>query len=272
MKKLLFIFAAIPLLLAARLQAQSQTSTTSTNTTAVATAPATPANSGGLWGSLKRAAKAAKDSVVARKLANAQKKDSLHHNTFLGSMATTAAASVVKPGTQPGTTASTTSTGTAPTTSGSPLASLLSPSQPNAGVTPAGNGSTNNSTDKIAFQIDACTGNSSAKTVTIFFTIANPNNVNQNVAIGLGPACKVIDPDGNLCHPKECRLGDADGAHWTELPTGIKMKGSITFSNILPKQTQLALLQFNIFSVNSDGGRDGSAKQISVRNLNVAWQ
>jgi hypothetical protein len=264
MKKLLFLFAPAILLTAGRLQAQTATTATTTSVASTTTTtPASTSNSGGLWGSLKRAAKATKDSVLAKKLAAAQKKDSLHKTTFLGSMATTTATNVVKPGTTPNTT--TTTTGANQTTS--------APVQTNsAGITPAGNNSNNNSTDKITFQIDACTGNSAAQTVTVFFTVANPNSVNQNIFIGLGPACKVIDPDGNLCRPREARLGDADGTKWTELPTGIKMKGSITFNNILPKQTQLALMQFNIFSVNTAGGGDGKAKNIDVRNLNVAWQ
>jgi hypothetical protein len=262
MKKLLFLFAATILLLATRLQAQTSTTATTTSVATTTTPPSAP-SSGGLWGSLKRAAKATKDSLIAKKLAVAQKNDSLHKTTFLGSMATTTAANVVKPGTTANTT-------TGPTGANQ---TLLGPAQTNnAGITPAGNNSGYNSTDKITFQLDACTGNSAAQTVTVFFTIANPNNVNQNIFIGLGPACKVIDPDGNLCRPREARLGDADGTKWTELPTGIKMKGSITFNNILPKQTQLALLQFNIFSVNSAGGGDGKAKNIDIRNLNVAWQ
>lgn len=259
MKKLLFLFAPAILLLVTRLQAQTATTATTTSV-ATTTTPAPTTNSGGLWGSLKRAAKATKDSVIAKKLAAAQKKDSLHKTTFLGSMATTTAANVVKPGPTTNTTTGANQT-------------LLSPAQTNnAGITPAGNNSGNNTTDKITFQIDACTGNSGAQTVTVFFTIANPNSVNQNVVIGLGPACKVIDPDGNLCRPREVRLGDADGSRWTEIPTGIKMKGSITFNNVLPKNTQLALMQFNIFSVNSVGGGDGKTKTIDVRNLNVAWQ
>jgi hypothetical protein len=263
MKKLLFLFAPAILLLATRLQAQTPTTAATTSVATTTTTPAPTSNSGGLWSSLKKAAKATKDSVIAKKLAAAQKKDSLHKTTFLGSMATTTAANVVKPGT-------TTNT---PSGSTSANQTLLGPAQTNnAGVTPAGNNSANNSTDKITFQIDACTGNSGAQTVTVFFTIANPNSVNQNVLIGLGPACKVIDPDGNLCRPREARLGDADGSRWTELPTGIKMKGSITFNNILPKNTQLALMQFNIFSINTVGGGDGKTKTIDVRNLNVAWQ
>jgi hypothetical protein len=264
MKKLLFLFAPAILLMTPCLHAQTSTTATTTSV-ATTTTPATTSNSGGLWGSLKKAAKATKDSVFAKKLAAAQKKDSLHKTTFLGSVATTTAANTLKPGTATNTNTVTTTTGASQTVS--------APVQTNnAGITPAGNNSGNNSTDKITFQIDACAGNSGAQTVTVFFTIANPNSVNQNVFIGLGPACKVIDPDGNLSRPREARLGDADGSKWTELPTGIKMKGSITFNNILPKQTQLALMQFNIFSVNSVGGGDGKTKTIDVRNLNVAWQ
>ena len=50
------------------------------------------------------------------------------------------------------------------------------------------------------------------------------------------------------------------------------MKGSITFTNILPKQAQLALMEFNIFSHNADGGRDPKVKNVSAKNLPITWQ
>jgi len=149
------------------------------------------------------------------------------------------------------------------------LISQLAPSQNNTVLTGNGN---NNSTDAVAIQLDACTGNAAAQTVTIFFTIANPASVNQAIAIGLGQYAKAIDPDGNLSRARECHLADGNGAGWTELPTGLKMKGSITFTNILPKQAQLALMEFNIFSHNADGGRDPKVKNISAKNLAITWQ
>jgi hypothetical protein len=143
-----------------------------------------------------------------------------------------------------------------------------------ATVIPAStSGTTNtNSGDQLVFAITGCNGSIGAQTVTISFTIANPVKVNQTINIGLGPACKAIDADGDACRPKECMLANGNGAAYTELPTGLTMKGSITFSNVLSKEAQFSMVQFNIFTRNSDGGRDPKVKAIDMRNVPITWQ
>ena len=143
-----------------------------------------------------------------------------------------------------------------------------------ATVIPAStSGTTNTNTgDQLVFAITGCNGSIGAQTVTISFTIANPVKVNQTINIGLGPACKAIDADGDACRPKECMLANGNGAAYTELPTGLTWIGRSTFANVLSKETQLALGQFNIFTRNSDGGRDPKIKTIDLRNVPITWQ
>jgi hypothetical protein len=129
-----------------------------------------------------------------------------------------------------------------------------------------------NSSDQLDFVATGCTGNTGAQTVTLYFTIANPVKVNQTIFIGTGPGCKAFDEEGDLSKPKACTLANGDGTKWTELPTGLTMKGSLTFSNILPKETQLAIVQFNIFTKNSDGGGDQQMKAIYMKNVSIIWQ
>ncbi len=155
----------------------------------------------------------------------------------------------------------------APGTTGNPIA-------PGTTVIPASTSNTTNTNtgDQLVFTLTGCSGSIGAQTVTLSFTIGNPVKVNQTVNIGLGPACKAIDQDGDACRPKECMLANGNGAGYTEIPTGLTLKGSITFSNVLSKEQQLALVQFNIFTRNSDGGGDPHVKTIDLRNLPISWQ
>jgi len=148
------------------------------------------------------------------------------------------------------------------------------PATPGSTVIPASTSGTANTNtgDQLVFIVTGVAGSIGAQTVTISFTIANPVKVNQTINIGLGPACKAIDQDGDACRPKECMLANGNGAAYTELPTGLTRKGSITFSNVLSKEQQLAMVQFNIFTRNSDGGRDPHVKTIDLRNIPISWQ
>jgi hypothetical protein len=217
------------------------------------------------WAGVKNAAKQKKDSIIAAKKALAG--GSTTPATAATPTATTpTVATAAKPSTP---TAGTSTAAAGDTSHKGGFWKFLQNAQANSQTNT--NGTANNlSTDAVTFVIDGCTGNSAAQTVTIFFTIANPVHVNQVVAVG-GPNARAIDPEGNLSRPKELHLADGNGG-WVEIPTGLKVKGSLTFANILAKEAQLALLEFTIFSHNSDGGRDPKTKPISVRNLNINWE
>lgn len=147
------------------------------------------------------------------------------------------------------------------------------PNQTVTNIPASASGTANTNTgDQLVFTLTGCSGSTGAQTVTLSFTIANPVKVNQTINIGVGPACKAIDQDGDDCRPKECMLANGNGAAYTELPTGLTMKGSITFANVLSKEQQLAMVQFNIFTRNSDGGRDPHVKAIDLRNVPISWQ
>src|SRR5262249_21683241 len=148
------------------------------------------------------------------------------------------------------------------------------PPPPPAPPPPASTSNTANTNtgDDLVFTLTGCSGSIGGQTVTLSFTIANPNKVNQTINIGWGAACKAIDQDGDVCRPKECVIANGNGAGYTEVPTGLTLQGSITFANLLSKEQQLALVQFNIFTRNSDGGRDPHTKSIDMRNIPISWQ
>ena len=168
----------------------------------------------------------------------------------------------------------TTTTPTGATTTPTASTPITTAASPGTTVIPTSTSNTANTNtgDQLVFTLTGCSGSIGAQTVTVSFTIANPVKVNQTINIGLGPACKAIDQDGDDCRPKECALANGNGAAFTELPTGITMKGSITFSNVLSKEQQLAMVQFNIFTRNYDGGRDPHVKSIDLRNIPISWQ
>jgi hypothetical protein len=216
------------------------------------------------WAGVKNAAKQKKDSIIAAKKALAG-----GSTTTATQVTPTASTPAVATAAKPTTPTAGTSTAAADTSHKGGFWKFLQNAQANSQTN--NNGTANNlSTDAVTFVIDGCTGNAAAQTVTIFFTIANPVHVNQVVAVG-GPNARAIDPEGNLSRPKELHLADGNGG-WVEVPTGLKVKGSLTFANILAKETQLALLEFTIFTHNADGGRDPKTKPISVRNLNINWE
>lgn len=216
------------------------------------------------WAGVKNAAKQKKDSIIAAKKALAG-----GSTTPATSATPTASTPTVATAAKPVQPAAGTSTAAADTSHKGGFWKFLQNAQANSQTN--NNGTANNlSTDAVTFVIDGCTGNTAAQTVTIFFTIANPVHVNQVVAVG-GPNARAIDPEGNLSRPKELHLADGSGG-WVEIPTGLKVKGSLTFANILAKEPQLALMEFAIFTHNADGGRDPKTKNISVRNLNINWE
>jgi hypothetical protein len=212
------------------------------------------------------------DSTVKRTKHSVKKSDSLmtstknNKDTILGTTAhatTTAATPIIGGG--------------APASSGSGVAG--SPAGSGGGIpvqygTPqtAGSSSANvkNIDNGLDFQFDGCSGDPGGQTVTIYFTFSNPRKVHQRLV--LGNNAQSFDGEGNHHSIKAASLS-GNSAPWygVELPTGLISKGSITFSNVLPTQNILALVNIPTANANWDGGGDRKAGTIDLRNVVINW-
>jgi len=135
----------------------------------------------------------------------------------------------------------------------------------------------------IGFTIVGCTGDKAAQRVTVFFKFTNPDKPNQKIIIAdpvLNLYPVAMDEDGNSFTCSKITLGNQIGATpqaiWkmstgTELPTGLALKGSVTFKNILPALHKLAFAKIYIKSANSDGGGVVTGN-IEVRNIPISWK
>lgn len=123
----------------------------------------------------------------------------------------------------------------------------------------------------IDFSLTGCTGDAAGQTVTITFVFANPRKVHQRLIIG---ASNAFDNGGTEHRVESITLGQ-NPAHpsgqQVELPTGLSVSGSYTYSNVLPNVTQLSLVSIAEYSSNWNGGGDGKRGNIELRNIPIIW-
>ncbi len=123
----------------------------------------------------------------------------------------------------------------------------------------------------LDFSITGCTGDAAGQTVTITFVFANPRKVHQRLIIG---ASNAFDNGGTEHRVQSITLGQ-NPAHpagqQVELPTGLSVSGSYTYSNVLPNVSQLSLVSIPEYSSNWNGGGDGKRGNIELRNVPIVW-
>lgn len=217
------------------------------------------------------------DSTVKKTKHNVKKSDSLMTNTknnkdsILGLTAhatTTAAAPIITNGAAAGGGGGTTGVAGSGGATGSGGGIPLQPGVQQTGG--ASSASVKNIDNGLDFQFDGCTGDPGGQTVTIYFTFSNPRKVHQRLV--LGNNAQSFDGEGNHHTIKAASLS-GNSAPWygVELPTGLISKGSITFSNVLPTQATLALVNIPTANANWDGGGDRKAGTIDLRNVVINW-
>ena len=130
----------------------------------------------------------------------------------------------------------------------------------------------------LDFAVTGCSGDAAAQKVTVYFTFANPRKVHQSVRVGGGGSTKAVDDEGNSISATLVSLanvnGNADG--WsggaiTELISGGKIKGSVTFINVLPNKNTLPLINIYAENHNWEGGADAKQGIIEINNLPINW-
>jgi outer membrane protein OmpA-like peptidoglycan-associated protein len=153
------------------------------------------------------------------------------------------------------------------------------------GIVPADNsGSSNKSwvtkiknlNNGIDFEVTDCKGDSKAQTVALFFTFSNPRKTNQKISVQNGfysnPAM-AFDDAGNQYPFKGVSLAgvNANNQIEKELVTNLTLKGSITYSNVLPTVDGFAMVKIPVVSSNWDGGENMVNGMIEVTNIAIHW-
>ena len=134
-----------------------------------------------------------------------------------------------------------------------------------------------NSNKEIKIEVLSCTGDRNFQTVTVEFMISH-QLPHQRLYIDTGQyAPTAFDNLGNTFKFKSVDfkenfnkylLGDVD----VIVPTGIRIKGSITYSNVLPSMEQFSLARFDYHSHNQDDRARGNRHKVEIRNIPIIWQ
>jgi|GEM_PF-6460150 len=132
-----------------------------------------------------------------------------------------------------------------------------------------------NNNPNYTFEYLECTGDRNMQTVTITFMISQ-NLVHQNFTFSdKYNILKSYDNLGNTFAFKSTTFPikeDMNGDN-VQIPTGVRIKGSLVFSNVLPSTEQITSMLFYFFTTNLDGGFYDYTKPYSVefKNMPIKW-
>lgn len=135
----------------------------------------------------------------------------------------------------------------------------------------------------VSIRILSITGNKSQQTVTVNFVLKTElphqrigliENLCNGFSSGEG---KAYDEDGTQYNMKETTLGSNAGVRGygnveNKLPTSVPLKGSIVFSNVLPKMTALNFITFYMSSRNYEGRENCQGGNVEIRNAKIEWK
>jgi hypothetical protein len=128
----------------------------------------------------------------------------------------------------------------------------------------------------IDFFITDCIGDQANQTVTIYFTFANPRKPHQNITIDNGiylAAPFAFAKTGDQFRCSSVTLAGEKNRYEVkrELPTNLRINGSVTFSNVLPQTESLELAKINVVTSDYDGEGNQKKGSIEIRNLKINW-
>lgn len=127
----------------------------------------------------------------------------------------------------------------------------------------------------LDFYYTGCNGDAAAQTTTVYFVIANNNKSNQKITIDPYSQKRAFafDNIGNNYAFDKLTITNESSEGQTEflIPTGLFVKGSITYKNILPVAKSLGIVNFNVRSENSNGSGGEIEEAIQLTNLKIDW-
>jgi hypothetical protein len=130
----------------------------------------------------------------------------------------------------------------------------------------------------VDIRILSIEGNKSQQTVTVNFVLKTelPHQhigLIQNVC-GTYSDGKAYDGDGSEYNKGQVALGNNISQVYVDnkLPTSVPLKGSITFSNVLPRVSAFSFVTFYMSSRNFDGGANCQGGNVEIRNAPIMWK
>lgn len=131
-----------------------------------------------------------------------------------------------------------------------------------------------NNFKNVDFSLLSCFGDKKSQTVTIVYTLLT-KDVHQRLTIyGTGSQSTAIDFKGNQFPVKEVSIGLESSPGWlvtNKLSTDVPLKGTITFSNILPNVPNFSSVSINLSTASFDGGFNEQQSVVEVKNLPISW-
>lgn len=127
----------------------------------------------------------------------------------------------------------------------------------------------------LDFYYTGCKGDAAAQTVTIYFVMANYNKANQKVLIDPYSSKRAFafDNIGNSYSFDRINIVNesSEGSLDFMIPTGLFVKGSITFKNVLPVANSLGIVNFSAKAENWNGSGNEIEDAIQLNNLKINW-
>lgn len=124
------------------------------------------------------------------------------------------------------------------------------------------------------FDVISCIGDPVSQTVEVTVTLKNKSLPNQTTEI-YSPVA--YDGNGNAYNIKQINFPNSKASVWGnscefDSPTGILLKGTLVFRNVLPNINMLKLIQGSASSINKDGYKKTSEGYLKIKNLPITWK
>jgi hypothetical protein len=123
--------------------------------------------------------------------------------------------------------------------------------------------------------VQDCIGDSMSNSITLFFSITNPNLSSQKIKIDIGEKFPALafDNKGDKYYHSKIMLAGITAHHTveTQIPSGVSVWGCITYSNVNPSLSSFELVTFPMGSCNFNGNQEIKNEWIEIKNVPIVW-
>lgn len=134
-----------------------------------------------------------------------------------------------------------------------------------------------NSNSRLKFELLSVKGDRASQTVQVDFFISHSlPNQSFDLHIGDGKP-KAWDLLGSVYDLKNATFANNNapafsfGVIKVQVPTDVRVKGTLIFRNVLPSTEKFSLVQLKYFLYNSDGGYSNETQTIEIKNVGIKW-
>jgi hypothetical protein len=132
-----------------------------------------------------------------------------------------------------------------------------------------------NTNRNVKIEVLSCIGDRYSQTVTIDLMVSH-QLPHQKLSIHTGSgAPTAFDNLGNSFQYKSVdfqNMRNPYGVVEVVIPTDIRIKGSITFRNVLPATENFSFARFDYNIENQDGGHARETYKVEIKNIQIIWK